>query len=1148
MRVKCGGFLFISDFDSGNLAKVELVTPIEPKYSNDNSTESNSSSHSQSSVVPESSSRSATLRSKSEQSPLKKMNSRTFTNRRQCVSNTGNRNKMTTKDKSLSLSSEYSRNSTQNFPTIDDPRKIYEFKVWTKPDCADTQYENGNRTWFHFGVQGGPPGAIIKIHVMNLNRQGKLYFHGMTPVFKIDSSKDNWKRIPGKVKYKNAPEGNFIITFSHPFPSDPGAIIYFAFAFPFTYTECQEMLDEIDQTVGCSLYCDSTEELPPNSIYYCRELLCHSLKGNRVELLTITSFKGLTEDREPQFPHLFPDDNKPRCHVFCGKKVVFISGRVHPGETPSSFVFNGLLHFLLGQQDQRAIQLRHQFVFKLIPMLNPDGVVDGHYRTNSQGLNLNRVYLIADPENHPSVHAARTLLLHYHVSYSSPCKSPEENSSSSSMSGISENQMCHGDQPDSVMSSLSETKVETPVKKPYFFRSVFNKKNTTSEKKVSFDDFVVHLSYKNKQARSSPSVSSSPSTFSDVKLKPDDNSCDRSFEDLSENQIASSPRTATLNVPSVSVLAGSSTESVAEEPELKENNFEFSFPVSSLDVQKAFSNSNSEVEASDADEEISISSPVESTSKKRQKRRSRPKLDVPFLPPEESGIAFYIDLHGHASKRGCFLYGNYFVNIEQKVECMLLAKLMSINCPHFDFSSCNFSAQNMYQGGSREGQSKEGSGRVSLYTLTGIVHSYTLECNYNTSRHVIPIPSVDGSVTPPWPSNKPPRYNPEIYHQVGRALLISILDAVDQNPLSRVPYSAHKNLEGVREWLRKHISVANTRGPDAVMKTRQHSWTAGVSGSESHPAHNKVKTGLDSRRSSIHYVSPRARAYREAKKVNTSTQNLSKCKKNLNSSWSPPVSNKKLIADIEKNFKSPLGLITSPRLPHLSSKSRSIKDSKDTPLESLLHAQTLPASSARTSFSKNFYTRHHPLRSKAGCAPNLTRSTSETKNNPIKREKSKDRGVEMSSKSPRLTQRMATSKTDRETKTNASANPKKEAAPSVQGSKINKSYSIKTRRRHVLPTSSSQDQKHRPVTLTTENQRPRLCATKPASHLVVTSSQPTTSSSSSHKEKLPKAVPLTVLPSSRKSLRQHKPARIYMTLPKAYSKSKTSTVTQVDQS
>lgn len=37
------------------------------------------------------------------------------------------------------------------------------------------------------------------------------------------------------------------------------------------------------------------------------------------------------------------------------------------------------------------------------------------------------------------------------------------------------------------------------------------------------------------------------------------------------------------------------------------------------------------------------------------------------IPPQASGIAMYIDLHGHASKRGCFIYGNYFENEEAQV-------------------------------------------------------------------------------------------------------------------------------------------------------------------------------------------------------------------------------------------------------------------------------------------------------------------------------------------------------------------------------------------------------------------------------------------------------------------------------------------------
>ena len=27
-----------------------------------------------------------------------------------------------------------------------------EFNLWTSPDCADTEFENGNKTWFYFSV------------------------------------------------------------------------------------------------------------------------------------------------------------------------------------------------------------------------------------------------------------------------------------------------------------------------------------------------------------------------------------------------------------------------------------------------------------------------------------------------------------------------------------------------------------------------------------------------------------------------------------------------------------------------------------------------------------------------------------------------------------------------------------------------------------------------------------------------------------------------------------------------------------------------------------------------------------------------------------------------------------------------------------
>ena len=45
---------------------------------------------------------------------------------------------------------------------------------------------------------------------------------------------------------------------------------------------------------------------------------------------------------------------------------------------------------------------------------------------------------------------------------------------------------------------------------------------------------------------------------------------------------------------------------------------------------------------------------------------------------------------------------------------MLYAKLVAANCRWFDFGGCVFSERNMYRN-DRNGNSKEGSGRVAVY-------------------------------------------------------------------------------------------------------------------------------------------------------------------------------------------------------------------------------------------------------------------------------------------------------------------------------------------------------------------------------------------------------------------------------------------------
>ena len=66
--------------------------------------------------------------------------------------------------------------------------------------------------------------------------------------------------------------------------------------------------------------------------------------------------------------------------------------------------------------------------------------------------------------------------------------------------------------------------------------------------------------------------------------------------------------------------------------------------------------------------------------------------------------------------------------------------------------------------------SREGSGRVAVLKATGLMRSYTLECNYNTGRlvNVLP-PTIKESVPsgpPPIVQNlTPPKYTPHLFEE-----------------------------------------------------------------------------------------------------------------------------------------------------------------------------------------------------------------------------------------------------------------------------------------------------------------------------------------------------------------------------------------------
>lgn len=104
-----------------------------------------------------------------------------------------------------------------------------------------------------------------------------------------------------------------------------------------------------------------------NSLIFKKEIIGKSLSGVEIPMLTISDFS---------------ENNKQ-------KKTVIMVGRLHPGETHSSWLIHGFIRFLLSE-NPKARELRKKIVFKIVPMLNPDGVIAGNYRCTLAGCDMNR--------------------------------------------------------------------------------------------------------------------------------------------------------------------------------------------------------------------------------------------------------------------------------------------------------------------------------------------------------------------------------------------------------------------------------------------------------------------------------------------------------------------------------------------------------------------------------------------------------------------------------------------------------------------------------------------------------------------------------------------------------------------------------------
>lgn len=201
--------------------------------------------------------------------------------------------------------------------------------------------------WFYFKLEADNP---IKPK-FTLREPSKTHFFdwsGVRPVVSEDGQ--NWYRAK-KINYRfispqkiKNPEKEDKFTFYSPISSK---ILYVAYSFPYTSGNLNEYLYSIQE-------------------------------DNRVSIISI----GKSDEDRDIF--CMTIENRKISHE--EKKEIWIIAREHPGETPCSYVLEGVMHNLLNSEYGNV--LLEKYTFQIVPLLNIDGVVGGNYYRNQKGQRL----------------------------------------------------------------------------------------------------------------------------------------------------------------------------------------------------------------------------------------------------------------------------------------------------------------------------------------------------------------------------------------------------------------------------------------------------------------------------------------------------------------------------------------------------------------------------------------------------------------------------------------------------------------------------------------------------------------------------------------------------------------------------------------
>ena len=319
--------------------------------------------------------------------------------------------------KDITFTSEFNSGNMKQCTKI----KENQFSILIASDCEGKYILNKIsifKIWFYFGVISEKE-RNIKISIDNLNNFYKIFKNGYKICYNIldenetptsyqnkykENEETNWKRLDIDYELNLDIESNLLsIKFNFDLPKK--RYVLFSFCFPWSYDKNESFLKHIK------------EKIKNKNIYYHDEILTLSKEKRNIHLLTITSKKNIINNKkESNINGLFPDKN--RCNLILhDKHIIFITARVHPGETPGTLMFNGILKLLIDNDNQMSKILLDNFIFKLIPIINVDGVSNGYFRLNNEGYNLNRCYLGPSPKITPENYAITKLFYFYSSNY-----------------------------------------------------------------------------------------------------------------------------------------------------------------------------------------------------------------------------------------------------------------------------------------------------------------------------------------------------------------------------------------------------------------------------------------------------------------------------------------------------------------------------------------------------------------------------------------------------------------------------------------------------------------------------------------------------------------------------------------------------------